>query len=124
MGFDKNGTWVLNTLGDIIETGGTVSAYCGDRLNCGRTLDLDVYDLVMQLGRRWKHIETKPPLKCAHCGCREIQFIFAPDTRRSNAASLRELPPGNFRSSRTEAEREALALLFPRRWDWPAKGGL
>jgi hypothetical protein len=111
MGFDKNGTWVLNTLGDIIETGGMVSAYCGDGLNCGRTLDVDVYDLVIQLGRRWKHIKNRPPIRRGHCGCREIHFIFAPDTRRSNAAALRELPPGNFGYSSDRVDRSRGVLV-------------
>ncbi len=120
MGFLPNGTWVIDTLGDMIEQGSSLSAYCGNRPDCGRALDLDVYDLAIQFGRRWKHVERKPPVRCSRCGSRDLHWIMSPDTLPLERA--RESEPSNFRPSRTPEERAALALIFPRRWEWPARG--
>ncbi len=111
----------MTTLGDVIDSGSSLRATCGNDMECGRTLDLYVYDLAMQFGRRWPNYDRKLPIKCAHCGSRTIRWIAAPDNRTLNRDALWRMPPGNFRESRPQEERDALALLFPRRWEWPAR---
>ena len=122
MGYKRDGSWSMDTLGDVIDSGSSLRATCGNDMECGRTLDLDVYDLAMQFGRRWPHYDSKLPIKCAHCGSRTIRWIAASDNRTLNDEARKQMPPGNFRESRSQEERDALALLFPRLWEWPARG--
>lgn len=68
MGFLANGTWVIDTTGNVIESGGGLTAYCGSRLERGYILDLDVYDLAIQFGRRARFVGEAFPLKCGKCG--------------------------------------------------------
>lgn len=103
------------TLGQLIADGHSVSATCSKPPGCGRALDMDVYDLAMQFGLRWDFIDRKPRIKCGHCGSNLVSYIVAPDRRSLNSADLKLMPPANFRASRPQDERDALALLFPRR---------
>lgn len=119
MGFTANGSWTIDTFGDLIELGSGFSANCDERPGCGQNLDLDVYDMAIQFGRRAKFVDRKFPIVCKRCGSRNISFRLSPQTQPKDTA-LRG-PPQNFRSSRTALEREALAVVFPRRKEWPER---
>lgn len=105
---------MVATLGDLIDSGGSISAYCSAP-RCGRTLDVDVYDLAWLFGRRAEFVKRTFPLKCATCGGNRISWSVSSDSRPADVA-MREGDPQNFRSTRSDAERMALKLLYPRRF--------
>ena len=112
MGAKPGGGWTTETLGDLIDTGGRLSHYCASQ-DCRRALDCDIYDLAIWFGRRQRFVETRLPLRCSGCGGTDIRGTVSSESRPHDAAMRGE--PGNFRSSRTEEERRALMLIFPRR---------
>lgn len=106
----------INTIGDLIDTGGSYHAVCGNHLACGRWLDVDVYDLAIQFGRRQRFVATRLPLRCTACGSKDIQVTVSSDSRPFDTQASGE--PVNFRASRTVEEREALKRIFPRKTTW------
>lgn len=105
-----------STLGRMIAEGYGLTAYCQAQ-GCGRgMLDLDIYDLALAFGARVSYtLPPRWPIRCSACGSNDIGYIVSPETLPRETARTR--PPRNFRSTRTDEERAALAILFPRRWD-------
>lgn len=104
--------WPPRALGQLLDDGGSIHAWCSNRPGCGRKLELDVYDLVIWLGRRHSYVRKRLPLRCQRCGCRAIEITVSPETKPYNV-EMRE--PLNFRQSRTTAEKRALMAVMPRR---------
>jgi hypothetical protein len=75
-------------------------------------MDVDVYDLAMLFGTRSRYVGMQWPLKCSACGSKDVTFRIAPEHLPRETAM--RTPPRNFRPLRTEQERIALEILFPR----------
>lgn len=106
----------ITTIGDLIDVGGGYHAACGDHVRCGRPLDLDVYDLAIQFGRRQRFVAIRLPLRCSACGSNKIECVVSSDPRPVDVQAREE--PCNFKHSRTAGERAALQVIFPRRLAW------
>lgn len=76
---NPDGSVSISTIGDFIDEGMGITAYCG---GCGRGQTLDLERLAEKLGRDHGALagDLKPKLKCARCGSKDMSFIV-----RSNA---------------------------------------
>ncbi|WP_395623376.1 hypothetical protein [Sphingomonas daechungensis] len=55
----------LETIGDLIDGGHTVTGWCND---CGRGSDIDLDAVAARRGRDWSYIRQKWPIRCGACG--------------------------------------------------------
>lgn len=71
---NPDGSITISTLGDHIDEGNDISAYCDD---CGRSTYLNLEKLAEKLGRGHSALVGKlgPKLKCSKCGSKRMSFI-------------------------------------------------
>lgn len=73
---------VIETLGDLIDSGMRLSVYCGQALGshpCGRKLDVDTVEIARLFGRDAVYVGREFPLKCARCGSRKLEYRVGAD---------------------------------------------
>lgn len=73
MPLNPDGSISISTLGDFIDEGMGITAYCD---GCHRGQSLDLERLADRLGREHGALarDLKPKLKCARCGSKNISF--------------------------------------------------
>lgn len=73
---DKPGPIVIDTLGALFDRNMSARGYCGT--HGGRDIDLAV--MIARLGRDWRIVRRRWPIKCATCGG-PLSVIVSPTPR-------------------------------------------